>query len=180
MALHDGDVAEEIAAENEDACPGNRSADAVSEKSPVGHFAYAGDKRNEGSEDGHKACDYDGLSAVLFVEPMGFVKMFFAEDSHVFLVKNFGPDKIPYPVISIIAADSREEQKRPHKTDFENAVGHRGKRAGREKQGIARQKRCYDKSRFAEDDNKQNEINPGVILRDDRLEGFIEIQKHID
>ncbi len=177
MALHDGDVAKEIAAENECASPGNCPADAVSEEPPVSHFTYACDKRNEGAEDGHKAGDYDGLSTVLFVEPMGLVKMLFAEDSHVFLVENFRADQIPNPVIGVVAADSRREQKRPHKVYFENAVGQGGKRAGCEKQGIARQKRCYDKSRFAEDDNKKNEINPCVILRDNRLEGFIEVQK---
>ena len=180
MVLHDGDVAEEIAAEDEGACPGDRPADAVSEESPVSHSADTRDKRNEGSEDGHKAGDYNGFSAVLFIEAMGLVKMLFAEDSHVFLVENLGADQIPYPVIGIVAADSGREQKRPHKVYFENAVGQGGKRAGCEKQGIARQKRRYDKSRFAEDDNKKNEINPGVILRDGRLEGFIKIQKQID
>ena len=109
MALHDGDVAEEIAAEDEGACPGNRSADAVSEESPVGHLAYARDKRNEGAEDGHKAGDYDGFSAVLFVKLMGLVKVLFAEDSHVFFVENFRAYQIPYPVIGIVAADSRRE-----------------------------------------------------------------------
>ena len=78
MALHNGNVAEEVAAENERARPSNRPADAVSEESQVIHSAYASNKRNECAEDGHKAGDYDGLPAVLFVEPMGFIEMLFA------------------------------------------------------------------------------------------------------
>ena len=80
--------------------------------------------------------------------------MLFAEDSHVFLVENFRAYQIPYPVIGVVAADCGREQKRPNKTYFKDTVGQGGKRAGGEKQGIARQKRSNDKSRFAEDDNK--------------------------
>jgi len=177
MALHNGNVAEEIAAEDKTACPCNRPADTVSEESQVIHPAYPRDKRNECAEYRHKSGDYDGLPAVLFVKPMGFVEMLFAEDSHIFLVENLRAYQIPNPVISIVAANYRQEQKRPHKAYLENAVLHRRKRAGREKQRIARQKWRYDKSRLAEKDNKKNQINPCVILRDDRLEGLIKVKK---
>ena len=95
-------------------------------------------------------------------------------------MENLRAYQIPNPVIGIIAANRRREQKRPHKAYLENAAGYRRKRAGREKQRIARQKRRYDKSRFSEDYNKKNQINPCVILRDNRLEGFIKVKKQFD
>ncbi len=80
IAFDDGEIAEEVAAEDKERNPEQAAYDVVGEELHISHFADASDKRCEGPDDWHEAGDDDGFCAVFFIETVGAVNMFFFEE----------------------------------------------------------------------------------------------------
>ncbi len=76
VSFYDGNIAEIISGENEDADPGYAGGDIIEGEPPVSHGADASHKGGKSTDDWDEACDDDSFSPVLFVKTMGSLQIF--------------------------------------------------------------------------------------------------------
>src|SRR5262249_59250265 len=105
------DVAEEVAAEDEQPDPGDSADDVVGDEACIRHAADAGDEGCEGTNDRHEARDDDRLAAVLFVELVRALEILAFQKSDV-LLKDARADQMPNPVVDGVAADGGDTEQR--------------------------------------------------------------------
>src|SRR5205814_9709621 len=88
-------------------------------------------------------------------------------------MKHPGANPAPDPVVDVVAAQGRGDQRAADRVTAHAARG--GERAGHEQQRIAGKKRRHPQPGFAKHDQKQQPVHPAAVLRDDRGEMRIEM-----
>ncbi len=177
ILLDDGDVAEEIAPQNEENDPADSPDDVIGDESPVGHPSDAGHEGGKRPDDRHKPGDDDGLASMLFIKRMGPVQVLLLEESRFFLMKNLGADIVPDPVIDRIPQDGCRNEQRDE--PFDTKAAHRGECSGSEEKRVSGKKRRDDESGFEENDHEKDEIGPEAELLDDSVQMLIEMEDEI-
>src|SRR5467141_1463485 len=92
-------------------------------------------------------------------------------------MKNLGADPAPDPVVDVVAAQGRGDQRAADRVNVHATRG--GERAGHEQQRIAGEKRRHHQPRFAKHDQKQQPVHPGAVLRNERGEMRIEMDGEV-
>src|SRR5882724_11282496 len=92
-------------------------------------------------------------------------------------MENPGADPAPDPVVDVVAAQGRGDQRAADGVDVHAPRG--GERAGHEQQRIAGEKRRHHQPRFAKHDQKQQPVHPGAVLRGERGEMRIEMDGEV-
>src|SRR5690606_34421666 len=126
-----------------------------------------------GPEQGQEAGQHDGLAAMLLVEGMGLQQGLAVEET-VVLLKYRRPDGAPDGVIDGIAQDRRSQQDRTQQDGIQQARSAEG--PGDEQQRVARQDRQDHQAGFAKDNQRQDQIGPGPVLRDPRAQRLVDVQ----
>ena len=88
------------------------------------------------------------------------------------------PDPRPDEVVHVVAQERGEDEKRSQDPHVETAQAGDGPRG--EQQRVTRQERRHHQSRLAEDDEEQDQVGPGPVLRDDLGKVLVEMQEKVD
>ena len=137
-------------------------------------------KRREGSDYRHKARQDNGFSAVTFIEAMGFIQIATTENLRVRITKQLLAEQSANGVVDRIADDGRDDHQQYHQVNIEIVRRQRRERARDEQQGIARQEWRHHQPGFAEQNQKQNGINPDAVLGNQFGKVHINMQDEIN
>ena len=149
--------------------PERRPDNAEGQKLRIRHVAHPGDKRGERPDNRHKPGQDNRLDAILLKEVLGFLEIAPVEDTAFLMLKQLPTEESPDGIVDIVANQSRTKEERIQQRQTE-PTGHRPgcirsrKRARREQQGISRQKRQKDQSRFAENDREEDRVDAGAVM----------------
>src|SRR5262249_17773280 len=97
------------------------------------------------------------LRAVLCIKLIRAYQMFLIEQPGIFSGKNFGPYKMPYPVIYVIPDNCCDAEEYDEHFDIERTCGR--KCACGEEERVPRQERRYHETGLAEYDYKKNDVS---------------------
>lgn len=97
---------------------------------------------------------------------MGFIQIAATENLRVRIAEQLFAEQPANGVVDRIADDSRDNHQQYHQMDIKIVGGQGRERARDEQQGISRQKRRHHQPGFAEQNQKQNGINPDAVLGD--------------
>ena len=125
------------------------------------HGAYTSNDRGEGAHDRHEAGQHNGLAAVALVEGMGLEQMFLLDQPGI-TGKDGRPHVAAYGIVGGISQGPGGQHDQ-HDRGVAHVAG-TGHHAGGKKQGIAGQKGRYHKAGFAENDDKENGIDPDAVI----------------
>src|SRR2546425_909509 len=92
-------------------------------------------------------------------------------------MKNPGADPASNPVVDVVAAQGRSDQRAADRVNVHAACG--GEGADHEQQRIAGKKGRHHQPGFAKHDQKQQPVHPGAVLRDERGEMRIEMDDEV-
>src|SRR3990172_11211251 len=116
VIANDGDIAEEVAGEDEDRRPDQGSDDVVDDELAVTHRPDAGDERRERAYDRDEAGEEDRLGAVLLVEPLRPHEIGPLEEANVILEHPWS-ETLSDPIVDRVPYDGRrgqQDEKDPH------------------------------------------------------------------
>src|ERR1044072_723092 len=99
------EVAKIVAEIADTTSPQDSTHDVIRDKLAVGHFADTGDDWREGADHRNEARDNDSYGAVFFVELLGAVEVFFAEEPRVRPVKDTAADTFAEHITDAITDD---------------------------------------------------------------------------
>ena len=132
VVFYQRNVAKQEACQRKAGNPGYTAKRAEQHEQPITHQTDAGDKRGEGANDGQKAGEYDGLTAVLFVECMRLVEMLALDQLGVGSTEQTHSDQPAYPVVGVITTKGSQNQQ--WRQQFQLQRAHPAQRAGHEQQ----------------------------------------------
>jgi len=177
VLFHEGNIAKEVAHEGEDRHPGNPAHHVIGDETAVLHGAHSGHKRCEGADDGDEAGQDNGLTAVLLVEFLGAVQVLFLEELDIPAESPLA-NKSADGVVNGISQHRGQGQQAKKVKGVQGAQG--GEGAGREQQGISRQKGGDHQTGFYKDHKKQDAVSPGPVIGNYFIQMHVHVQDKID
>ena len=98
-----GILPQKVTGKGKTAYPGDAANEIATDEPDISHPSDTSHKRSEGPDNGDKAGDDDCLTAMFFIELMGFVQILFVKKTNVFLMKDPWSHKISYYIIGSIS-----------------------------------------------------------------------------
>lgn len=117
---------------------------------------------------------------MLFVEPVGLVEIAAAENLRVRIAEQLFTEQSANRVIDRIADNGGNHHQRHHQVNVEIVGRQRRQRAGHKQQRVARQERRHHQPGFAEQDQKQNGVDPYAVLGNKLGKVHINVQDKIN
>ncbi len=179
VVLDEGQIAEEIPAEGKQRRPQQAAKDVEADEVAVGHASHTGYEGGKGADDGDEARQEDGDAAVLLVESVGTIQVFFLEEARVF-GEDARADGVADPVIGRIPGHGGQRDHHVQHEDIQGAAAQGGQRAGGEEQRVARQEGRHHEAGLHEDDEEDQPVDPRAELGDQHGQVLIQVQEQID
>ena len=177
MPLNEGNIPERVADAARKRHPQDSADDVVSEERRIFHVACSRNKRREGPDHRQITRDDNRLAAVTIVEFARFIQVFLFQKPQIPLLNLFAK-RMADGVIQGIPKDRRPHEQRQKDRHAQHSARRKGTRDKQE--GIAGEKGDDHEPRLAEDDQKENEIRRGSVVRVHGGEMHVQVQEEID
>lgn len=165
-----------VSGDKEEGNPNDSTEDVVQPEFQEVHFADPRYERCEGSNDGDEPGKDDGFGAVTLVERLRAEEMIPIEPSRSVAPENPRAKLVACPIVNRISHDCCDGQQGNHDPELQGAIGDGAQRTHREQEGVSGQERKDHQACFAENDRKEDHVQP---LSPDRLHQFAEVAVHM-
>lgn len=179
IALHKGQVAEEITAIDECSHPQGASYQIVQHKMEIAHAPHTGHKWSKRADNRHESCNDNRLVAIFLIETVRLIEVRLLEYLRIGIAEEPFAKGIAYHIVAQVAHSCRHKQQQDKDIDLDRHIRLGSNRAGYKQQGITRQKRGHDQTGLTKDDEKQYEVRPCVIVTDHLAHVQVDIKNKI-
>ena len=104
----------------------------------------------------------------------------FVEEARIFPVEDLGAEQAADLVIDHVAEYGGGEQHADQRPDVHAALTDGSQRTGHEEQGVTGQEGKDHETRFGEDDEEQDAVDPQAILLNQNRQMLVEMQDDVD
>lgn len=166
MLFHRRQIAEEVATEDKDRRPEKIATDTIGQKTRIGHATDTRDKWRKGTNDRHKSGNDNGFAAVLFVELVGFLQVFFLDKPGLLSLQDLVADQFADVIVGVVSDNRCAENQDEDELDVQRSSACEGSRS--KQQRIARQDRCHHQTSLTKNHQKQQRVGVCAISLDNR------------
>ena len=162
IGAHPGQIAQKEARRHQAAHPQNTAQHIEGKELTRAHEGHAGHKGRKGAHDGHETGQHNGLAAMTLVKGMGLEQMFLLDEAGI-----AGKDGRPHVAADGVVggiAQNAGSQHDAHDQGIAHVPG-AGHHAGGKEQRVSGQKGRHHQAGLAEDDDKEDDVDPGAVIR---------------